>query len=145
VQVTDAAGTSLGDGAALVDGTNLVQPLIADGGSGAITVVWRAVSSDGHPISGQYAFTVNAPPSPTETATEEPTVSPTPEDTASAPAETETPAPIDGENAANPLPWIIGAIVLLIAIGGGVVAILVRLARRSDDGDEAASDDTAGR
>lgn len=144
VQVTDAAGASLADGAAVVDGTNLVQPLVADG-SGVITVVWRAVSSDGHPISGQYAFTVAAPPAPTESATEEPSASPEPEPTASAPIATDTPTTAPSpDDTASPLPWIIGGVAVLL-VAGAVVALLVARARRSDDVERPDSDETDDR
>ena len=57
VSVTDAAGTDLTSGDPVIDGTRLTQPLTGTA-QGAVTVTWRVVSSDGHPISGQYSFTV---------------------------------------------------------------------------------------
>ncbi|MFT3798752.1 copper resistance CopC family protein [Microbacterium sp.] len=57
IVVTDAAGTDLTDGDPVLDGTRVRQAL-QGAGSGPVTVLWRVVSSDGHPISGQYAFTV---------------------------------------------------------------------------------------
>jgi len=57
VVVTDAAGISLTDGDPVLDGTSLTQPLSAET-AGIVTVIWRVVSSDGHPISGEYTFTV---------------------------------------------------------------------------------------
>ncbi len=52
VVVTDAAGASLTDGDPTLDGTHLTQGL-AGNASGPVTVTWRVVSSDGHPVSGQ--------------------------------------------------------------------------------------------
>ncbi|MFJ6652709.1 copper resistance protein CopC [Microbacterium sp. NPDC091313] len=124
VVVTDAAGTALADGPATVDGVNIVQQLTGEG-SGVITVQWRAVSSDGHPVSGQFAFTAPAAaPTPEESAaasqTPEPTmttlVEPAPSPTESAPA---------AEDSASALPWIVGAVVVLVIIAV-VVVLLVR-------------------
>ena len=132
LQVTDAGGTSLGDGDPEVEGTSVTQALTG-AASGPITVLWKVVSSDGHPISGQYAFTVTAPATATPTATEtpDPTASATPGDTPSAaPTETPTvaPEPVDSGSAA--LPWIIGGLLLLAAVGGAVGYLLVSRARR---------------
>jgi len=143
IVVTDASGTSLADGAAVVDGTTLVQALLPNAAPGAVSVVWRAVSSDGHPISGQYAFTVNTP-APSPTATEEETATPEPTMTATAPIGTATPEDAGSTEAANPLPWVLGAVALLL-VAGVVVALLVARARRSDDVEGPGSDDTAGR
>ncbi len=107
MQVTDAAGTSLADGEPVVEGTTVTQALTG-AASGPITVLWKVVSSDGHPISGEYGFTVSAPttPTPTPTETPAPTASATPSDTPSAePTETPTvaPVPADSSNAALPV------------------------------------------
>src|SRR3546814_9090054 len=56
VQVTDAAGKTLNEGPAVVDGTTVTQSLAGDA-SGSIQVLWRVVSSDGHPISGDRKST----------------------------------------------------------------------------------------
>jgi methionine-rich copper-binding protein CopC len=130
LQVTDAAGTSLADGDPVVEGTNVTQTL-AGAASGAITVLWKVVSSDGHPISGEFGFTVTAPPTPTPTST--PTASATPIETPTAeptPTPTETPVPAADENSA--LPWVIGGL-LLAAVGGAVIYLLASRARRIRD------------
>lgn len=77
VVVTDAAGTALTDGAPILDGTKLTQPLTTEGAQeGPVTVTWRVVSSDGHPISNRYSFTYGdgtaVVPSPAATASEPP-------------------------------------------------------------------------
>jgi len=126
VQVTDAAGTALTDGPAVVAGTTLTQALAGDA-SGSIQVVWRAVSSDGHPISGEFAFTVT-PPAPAET----PTATPEPAETAQ-PTPSDEPSPAatlistqDGEDDAGALPWIIGAVVLIVVIGLVLYLLVIR-------------------
>jgi len=57
VAVTDAGGQSLTDGAPVLDGVRVTQSLTGEA-SGPVTVKWRVVSSDGHPISGDYSFAV---------------------------------------------------------------------------------------
>lgn len=72
VAVLDASGASLTDGDPVLDGVRVTQALTGEG-SGTVTVQWRVVSSDGHPISGEYAFSVGdgvapATPAPAEPA-----------------------------------------------------------------------------
>ena len=140
IQVTDATGTSLTDGAPTVSGTVVTQAL-AGSASGAVTVVWRVVSSDGHPIDGTFSFTVPAAPTPTATAT--PTTTPS----AAASREptvtvTTTPAPAENASDASPLPWILLAVSLRIVVGL-VVWLLVARGRGGSSGSGSAG--TAGR
>lgn len=129
--VTDAAGTSLADGDPVVEGTNVTQAL-AGAASGAVTVLWKVVSSDGHPISGEFGFTVTAPPTPTPTPT--PTSSATPSDTPTVePTPTPTVAPVPADSGSAALPWVIGGLLLLAAVGGAVTYLLVSRARRLRD------------
>ncbi|TXK08750.1 copper resistance protein CopC [Microbacterium saccharophilum] len=57
VSVLDSSCTPLADGAPVVDGTRVTQALSGEA-TGAVTVLWRTVSSDSHPISGEFAFLV---------------------------------------------------------------------------------------
>lgn len=59
VNVVDADGADVTDGSPVVNGPEVAQPL-AELGDGAYQVTWRVVSSDGHPISGTFAFAVGA-------------------------------------------------------------------------------------
>lgn len=127
VELSDAAGPiAVGD---LVTTDNvLIVPLEGDA-SGAVKVLWKVVSSDGHPISGQYAFTVTAPPTPTPTPTETATATPTETPTAEpTPTPTETPVPASDTGAAA-VPWILLG-VLAVAVLGAVTYLLVSRARR---------------
>ncbi|MFB7890783.1 copper resistance protein CopC [Microbacterium sp. NPDC056044] len=129
VEVTDAAGTSLAAGTPTVQDNVLTQPL-EGAASGAVTVLWKVVSSDGHPISGEFGFTVAGSPDPTPTAT----TAPTPTETATAPTPsaeptptvTGAPAPDEGSAA---LPWIIAGLIVLALIAA-VVYLLVSRSRR---------------
>ncbi|WP_240642328.1 copper resistance CopC family protein [Microbacterium sulfonylureivorans] len=129
VAVTDAAGTSLVAGAPSAQDNVLTQPLAGEA-SGEITVLWKTVSSDGHPISGEFAFTVTAPPTPTPTETSTPTPLPTetstPEPTQTASASPTAAPAADGSSA---VPWILFGIVALAA-AGAVVYLLVSRSRR---------------
>ena len=53
--VTGPDGSFYETDCAAIDGTTLTLP-VALGEPGTYQVDWRVVSSDGHPISGQYAF-----------------------------------------------------------------------------------------
>ncbi|RKT31145.1 hypothetical protein DEU34_3083 [Microbacterium sp. AG1240] len=137
VEVTDAAGTSLVDGTAVVDGVNVTQALTGTA-SGAISVIWRVVSSDGHPISGEFAFTVDAPATPTSAPTET-TASATPEPTMTTmtPPETDEPtttAPDSEASDSSPLPWIVGVVVVLAVIGVVLYLLVLRPRGRNDGG-----------
>jgi len=128
VEVTDAAGTTLTAGAPVVSDNVLTQPLAGEA-SGAVTVLWKVVSSDGHPISGELSFTVAGSPSPT------PTASPTPSETATAaPTETVEPTPTAtsvpvSDDAPNAWPWVIAGL-LALALVAAVVYLLVSRSRR---------------
>lgn len=104
IVVTDAAGTDLTAGDAVLDGVKVTQAL--DGTtSGAIRVAWRVVSSDGHPISGEYGFVVgdeSAVPSPGESE------------------------PVDGDDAAGGEDAI-GVVVVIGIVVVVVVAVVVVL------------------
>nr|WP_218853284.1 copper resistance protein CopC [Microbacterium immunditiarum] len=134
VDVVDGAGASIADGAPVVEENTVTQALdAASGASGAIRVLWRVVSGDGHPISGEYTFTVSAPPSPTETTTAEPTTPATSEPT---PTPTASPtAAADGDDAdstfADVWLWVVlGA--LAAALGGALLYLAFSRVRREN-------------
>ncbi|ALS57091.1 copper resistance CopC family protein [Rathayibacter toxicus] len=56
LRVVGPDGRYYGDGCVSVVGPAATMPL-ALGSAGAYTVIWQVVSTDGHPVSGQYAFT----------------------------------------------------------------------------------------
>ncbi|WP_055752317.1 copper resistance CopC family protein [Frankia sp. AvcI1] len=57
VAVTGADGASVINGATMVEGATVRQPLMALAG-GRYTVSYQAVSEDGHPVGGTFTFTV---------------------------------------------------------------------------------------
>lgn len=129
VEVTDASGAALVAGAPTVSDNVLTQPL-EGAASGAVTVRWKVVSSDGHPISGEFGFTVAGAPSPTPTATA--TSAPTPtESTAPTASATAIPtvAPDETAGAAPVWPWVVAGLVVL-ALAGAIAYLVVSRSRR---------------
>ena len=131
----DGATVSTGD-AQLVDST-VTQALAADLPAGAYTVQWRVTSADGHPLSGELAFTASngaAPAAePTAEATPEPemttqTVEPAPVTETVAPAE-ELAEDEDAGLAAG----MVVAIVVAVLAAGAVGVFVVRERRRAKD------------
>ncbi|WP_322409335.1 copper resistance protein CopC [Microbacterium invictum] len=132
IEVTDAAGAALVDGSPTITDNVVSQP-IAPAQAGAVTVLWKVVSSDGHPISGELTFTVTggASPSPTPDATataSEPAASPSASasETAAAPSPTADPEP--ASSTAAIVPWIIVGVVAAAA-GGAIVYLLLARAQ----------------
>ena len=107
VEVIDSAGTNVALTTPVVTDTKVTQAVEPLSSPGVVTVRWRVVSSDGHPISGEYAFTVDAPVAPSTSAEPEasaiaaspsapgqsPTISSTPEQSAMAGAVAEVEEP----------------------------------------------------
>ena len=60
ILVLDADGRNWAEAAPVLNRETLAQPLPADMPDGEYSVRWRAVSSDGHPITGQFEFLVGA-------------------------------------------------------------------------------------
>ncbi|UOQ60542.1 copper resistance protein CopC [Leucobacter rhizosphaerae] len=58
IVVTGPDGSAAADGAPVIAGADVTQPLIDDLASGDYDAAWRVVSSDGHPIEGAFAFAV---------------------------------------------------------------------------------------
>ena len=122
VAVTDAGGTSLVAGDPVLDGTRLTQDLTGPA-SGTVSVLWKVVSSDGHPISGQYAFTV-------ESADSETTDQPAAADDQPAAEDQPTTPPADQP---GPMPWWIPLILVGIAASGALLYLAVSRVRRERD------------
>ncbi|HKU04174.1 MAG TPA: copper resistance CopC family protein [Arthrobacter sp.] len=61
VRVEDAAGADQADGPVQIVDNQVSQPVKPGAPQGKYTVVWRVVSSDGHPIEGTFTFTAGGP------------------------------------------------------------------------------------
>jgi len=115
VQVTGPAGVVSTGATTVVDDT-VTQALAADRPAGTYTVQWRVTSSDGHPVSGSFAFTATAAAGTGPSATGSPTG---PSATSSSPAAA---APSPTSPAVDPLGATGSSSPLLSA---GVVALAV--------------------
>ncbi|QDG88125.1 copper resistance CopC family protein [Pseudarthrobacter sp. NIBRBAC000502770] len=113
VRVQDATGTDQADRPVTIIDNHVTQAIKPDAPNGKYTVVWRVVSSDGHPIEGTFTFTAGT------TNTNAPTQAPSA-------AATEGPS-----FQTRLITAVATAIVLLIAFG--VLALFVRRRLRSPE------------
>ena len=116
VRVEDASGVDHADGPVQIVDNQVSQPVKQGAPQGKYTVVWRVVSSDGHPIEGTFTFTAGGPNS-------------TP---AAAPAASPASA---GPGAPGPL-VVAGTVGAVVVIGLVVAGLLIRR-RLRDPEDEA--------
>lgn len=129
VRVTNAAGESVTDGAADIDGKVVTQDLATAAADDTYTVTWRVVSSDGHPIQGTFTYTVgqgSSSASSTEAATTG-AAEPSAENTG-------TPAASDPVNQASeglstPLKVVL-ALVAVAALGSALTVVLAKTKRK---------------
>lgn len=149
IEVRDAGGANIVTSpVSIVDSTLTVS--VSPTAQGAYTVLWQTVSSDGHPVSGEYGFTYSGPvaepsaePSAEPGPTSEPAAGSTSGSTASAEPTSEpdkTPTAAPGAAGADPasgggssaLVWVgLGGALAIVVIAGTVVAVVVRR-RRSE-------------
>ena len=59
VRVEDATGTDQADGPVSIVDNHVTQAIKPDAPEGKYKVIWRVVSSDGHPIEGTFTFTAD--------------------------------------------------------------------------------------
>ena len=128
VLVTGPDGAQASAGAPEIRGTTVVQPLAGPLPAGAYGVEWRSTSSDGHPLTGSFTFTVGA------TGPATPSAAPPAGTTTQAQAGTTVagdPQPASAATPADSGPstgWLVAAVVALAALGALVV---LRLRRRA--------------
>ncbi|TAJ48411.1 MAG: copper resistance protein CopC [Herbiconiux sp.] len=135
IEVRDPSGANIATGpVAIVDATLSVP--VAPTAVGVHQVLWQTVSSDGHPVSGQYTFDYEGPlavptpdatlaPTGTATVTAAPTATATPASTGTAAADTGTAAADTGAASGSsgggvtPLVWV------GIVSAAGVLAVVL--------------------
>lgn len=131
VVVTDPAGASVIDGAATVEGAVVTQPLRGSGPAGEYHVVWKVVSSDGHPTSGEFSFTVTV--GDESTPTDEPSTTPTTAapttDQTATPSASSAPETADDSAGAGSA-WIWVLLILGVVAALAVVVWLILRGRR---------------
>lgn len=137
VRVTNAAGESVTDGAADIDGKVVTQDLATADADDTYTVTWRVVSSDGHPIQGTFTYTVgqgSSSASSTAAATTgaaEPSAANTGEasETASSSADAGDPVSQASEGLSTPLKVVL-ALVAVAALGSALTVVLAKTKRK---------------
>jgi copper resistance protein C len=153
VQVTGADGSSeLADGAPVVQDSTVTQRLTWPASGDAIRevkVLWRVVSRDGHPVSGEFSFRIAPGTTPTASASASASATSTsspatlPPSTGSSTAHPKS----SGTPPASPAPWIIlGA--LTIAAMAATAYLVVARGRRAEgrgEGPPPDSGDDSGR
>ena len=123
VLVTGPEGQSVTEGPLERDGSQVVQPLAETGSEeGTYQVVWRVVSSDGHPIEGTYTYEVGDGAAPSLSST--PTDAPTDGSDSSAQAQ-DAAAQEDSGGLSG---WAVGATVVVLALA--VIGLLGLMSRR---------------
>ncbi|MFI0357122.1 copper resistance protein CopC [Actinomadura sp. 9N407] len=114
IVLTGPDGTRHEAGAAQAIDNKVAQPVKGTLANGEYTVGWRVVSSDGHPITGTYTFTVKGSPA-TQTAPSG-AAAPAP----AAPATTQAAGQEEEKGSSSGWLWIGVAALLIAAIAGGV-------------------------
>ena len=139
IVVTDASGADITGGDPVLDGTKVTQPLAASAAPGLVTVVWRVVSSDGHPVSDQFTFTVaggsGASPEASASASSPAATSPAavaPTGTAPSPTES-APADDAGDGGMSPAVWIGAGVAIFAALIAVFTATSAAKRRRTED------------
>jgi Uncharacterized protein, homolog of Cu resistance protein CopC len=142
IQVEDASGAQLQTGKPGISDTVVTQQLKAATTPGTIRVVWRVTSADGHPVSGNFNFSLNAADAPKTTTTAKASSTASgglqrgsSSNSVETSYSTSVPSfqrPTDKTN--NEPLLIIGMAVLAVLLVGGVAA-LIRLRARGDDAD----------
>ncbi|WFE21280.1 copper resistance protein CopC [Solwaraspora sp. WMMD937] len=126
LSVTGPDGAAASTGAPVVDGKAVSVPF-RPGPAGEYTVDYNVLSTDGHWVKGTLAFTLTVGVEPT--ADSSPTGAPSPTAAEPTPEVTRAPTPqATSSTESTPWwPWLVGAVVLLVAVAAG--AFFVR--RRS--------------
>lgn len=132
IEVRDGSGRDVSSGAVEVSGDAMSKAVSLTDGS--YRVLWRYVSPDGHPITGEYGFTAAGLAAASSSATPSGSPTPTPTTDAAPPAAaTATAAPASASTHAGHSPvavWVIGAVAVLVALTAVVVAVLRRRTTR---------------
>jgi methionine-rich copper-binding protein CopC len=132
IVVTGPGGVRVDDGKARVRGAIVTTGLRRTTPAGRYTVAFRVGSDDGHPVEGEFAYSVIA--AATSQATE-PAQSP-PSPSAAAPARTSAAAAVGGNDGGHLL-HVLGGFAVVLAGAGALV--YERVQRRRHPEDSAAS------
>lgn len=140
IMATGPDASDVSGGTPTQSGRDITQPFAEDLSAGMYDVVWRVVSSDGHPIEGAFSFEVTTAPA------DVPTVLPY-NDSASAEndevsgeePDTDATADSTGTNNASegfPLAGTIGIVLVVVVVIAGVITISKQRRRPADPEEE---------
>lgn len=137
IKVTDAAGHELQTGKPAINDTVVTQQLKATTTPGTVQVVWRVTSADGHPVTGDFDYSIKGAAGTSTSATtatdlQRSSSGNTDDGTSWA---TSVPSFQQPTDKTNNEPLIIVGLALLGVIVIGGIAALIRLRGRSDDDD----------
>lgn len=131
VQVTGPDGSVVSEGAPVLDGSTVTQPLRRGLPGGAYAVAWRVTSQDGHPITGELGFTATtaATGAPSSPSVESPSVEP-PVSSGQAPSPSD-PQPTAAAEVGPSAPLLLGGGLLVLSALVGAAFLVLR--RRNPD------------
>ena len=134
VLVTGPDGQPVTEGPLERDGSQVLQPL-AEAGSeeGTYQVVWRVVSSDGHPIEGTYTYEVGdgADTTTAPSLSSTPPVAPAGEGADSSDSSAQAQDAAAQENSGGLTGWAVAATVVVALAVIGLLAVMSRRRRKS--------------
>jgi methionine-rich copper-binding protein CopC len=123
VVVVDAHGGHHESGKSQAVDNHVTEAIAGVLAPGVYTVGWRVVAPDGHPVTGEYKFTVKGGGA----SASSPPASSSPPATSSAPsAPTTQPAAPSEQKGSSAGWWWIGLVILVLALAGGGVAFMRR-------------------
>lgn len=138
IEVITPGGQNLATEPPQVEGTTVAQALTGDQEPGLYTVRWRVVSSDGHPISDEYTYTLESAAiresTPTPTGTEQ-TREPSPTSSTAESADDNYGGQASGGGEIFPVLAVISGV---IVVGGALVVVLMVARERRRRGRAAA-------
>ena len=116
IEVSGPDGASWSTGDVGISGATVNREMRSGAPAGRYAVAWRVVAADGHPVSGQFAFTVSVGPPPGTTITSPAAVA-SPTARSEAPTSVATPGSgghqqADGSSTAAKV--VLGALVVLV-------------------------------
>lgn len=139
ILVTDDTGADAASADPEISGPNVRQGLDAPLAAGTYRAVWRVVSSDGHPISGEFGFTVeeNGGASNSAIIETDPRFADDPEGETGESADTSAPADAARADSSFPIGgWIALGAVLIVGLGS-VAYLTSRGRKKSADASDA--------
>ncbi|WP_091232149.1 copper resistance CopC family protein [Microbacterium sp. 3J1] len=149
IEVINEAGINVAEDAADVSTNFVTQHLSQRASPGTYTVRWKVVSSDGHPISGEYAYSVGSPsssvtaPAPTADAVASPTPAATENPEAATPSPSATAQTYGGTaSGGGQFPPMLYLLAPILILGCGAIGVVMagRQRRRRDQQQAEGSD-----